>query len=261
MRIKLLTLITVINFYTLLAQSKTNPKMESEKVKIEIWSDIVCPFCLIGKKKLEQAISKLNAEDKVQIIWHSFQLDPNFPKNTSLPSIKNLSEKKGYPVEQINQMCAQLTHQGKGYGVDFQFDKALTFNTWDAHRLIQWSKISNKSNDLKEALMHAYFSEGIDLSIHENLLSVVQNVGLDIEKAKLVLKTDSYSEEVEQDIYRAQQLGIRGVPFFLINGKESISGAQSDEVFENVISSALKNIESKKPSTQEGICLPNGECE
>lgn len=261
MKVKVLLLITLINFYTLLAQSKTKPKMESEKVKIEIWSDIVCPFCIIGKKKLEQAISKLNAEENVEIIWHSFQLDPNFPKNTSLPSIKNLSEKKGYPVEQVNQMCTQLTHQGKEYEVDFQFDKALTFNTWDAHRLIQWSKTVNKSNELKKALMHAYFSEGIDLSINENLLSVVKNAGLDVEKAKIVLKTDSYSKEIEQDIYQAQQLGIRGVPFFLINGKESISGAQSDEVFENVISSALKNIESKKTSTQEGICLPNGECE
>jgi predicted DsbA family dithiol-disulfide isomerase len=230
------------------------------KIKIEIWSDVVCPFCFIGKKKMEQAITKLNAEDKTEIIWHSFQLDPDFPKDTSAPSTEYLSEKKGYPVEQIKGMYNQLTHQGAAYGIDFQFEKALSFNTIDVHRLIQWSKILNKSNELKEAFMLAYFTDGIDLSQQENMLKVVESLGLDTTKAKEILGNDAFAQDVEQDIYQSRQLGIRGVPYFLINEKEVISGAQNDSVFENVLTTALKNVKPKETTSQEGICLPNGEC-
>ena len=259
MKIGVLTLIIALSF-SLMAQSNKKQKMEPEKVKIEIWSDVVCPFCIIGKEKMEQAITKLNAEEKVEIIWHSFQLDPDFPMNVSTPSIENLSEKKGYSVEQINQMCAQLTQQGKEYGIDFKFDKALTFNTLDAHRLVKWSETNHKSNELEGDFMKAYFSEGIDLSLDKNLLSIVEKVGLDVEKAKQILESDSYMEEVKQDIYESRQLGIRGVPYFLIDGKKSINGAQSDKVFENVIESALQKIKAEEKTTQEGICLPTGEC-
>ena len=257
--IGILTLIIVLAI-TLFAQSNKKQKMNTEKVKIEIWSDVVCPFCFIGKKKMEQAITKLNAEDKVEIIWHSFQLDPDFPKDTSVPSTKHLSEKKGYPVEQIKGMYTQLANQGKEYGIDFQFDIALSFNTLDAHRLIQWAKTVNKSNELKEEFMLAYFTNGADLSQQENILKVVSNVDLDTEKAKEILDTDAFAQEVEQDIYQSRQLGIRGVPYFLINEKEVISGAQNDKVFENVLSTALKNAKPKETTSQEGICLPNGEC-
>lgn len=217
--------------------------MTSEKVKIDVWSDVVCPFCFIGKQKMEQAIAKLGAQDQVEIIWHNFQLDPDFPKNTSMSSTAYLSERKGYPEAQVRAMSAQLAQQGKAYGIDFQFDKALSFNTWDAHRLIQWAKTAHKSHELKGALMKAYFSEGIDLSKQENLLGVVEKVGLDAKKAKSILETDAYSNEVKQDIYRSRELGIRGVPYFWINEQDEIYGAQSDQVFENVIGAALKKLQ------------------
>ena len=120
--------------------------MKNEKVKIEIWSDIVCPFCYIGKKKLELAVSKLNAKDKVEIVWHSFQLDPVFPKGTSQSSAEYLSQRKGYPVGQIRAMQQHLVSQAKPYNIDFQFEKSLSFNTRDAHRLWQWSKQFKKEN-------------------------------------------------------------------------------------------------------------------
>lgn len=259
MRVVFLTFFILLYFYTT-AQSNNNLMSKSEKVKVEIWSDIVCPFCLIGKKKIEKAIYNLNAQDKTEIIWHSFQLDPDFPLNTAIPSIENLSEKKGYSISQINQMCEQLTFAGKEYGIDFQFNKALTFNTWDVHRLIQWSKSLKKSNKLKEAFMTAYFSEGIDLSDNENILNVVEKVELDVGKANQILESNSYAQEVKNDIIQSQQLGIRGVPYFLINEKESISGAQSDEAFESIISAALNNLKLNNKDAQDGICLPNGEC-
>lgn len=242
------------------SQKKMIEPMETEKVKIDIWSDIVCPFCLVGKKKLEQAITKLGAEDQVEIEWHSFQLDPEFPAGTSTPSLANLTERKGYPANQVKQRTANLAEQGKEYGIDFQFEKAFTINTFDAHRLIQWSKTLNKSNELKEALMVAHFTDGTDLSKSQELLNVVTKVGLDAQEGQKILDSDAYKQEVEEDIYLARQIGIRGVPFFLINSKESISGAQQDRVFENAIASAIKKIKPVKYNEDGTICLPNGEC-
>ena len=234
--------------------------MSSEKVLIEIWSDVVCPFCYVGKKKLEQAIQRLNADDKVEIIWYSFQLDPDFPKGESMPSTPYLSERKGYPMEQVIAMSEHLTIQGKSYNIDFNFNEALTFNTLDAHRLIQWAKTESKSNALKEALMKAYFTDGMDLSKKENLISICKSLGLDAIKGQAVLDSNSYAEEVQNDIYQSRQLGIKGVPYFLINESLTISGAQSDEIFGSVISSALKDRKAKNNDSREGVCLPDGDC-
>jgi predicted DsbA family dithiol-disulfide isomerase len=212
------------------------------KLKIEIWSDIVCPFCYLGKKKLEQAIGKLNLKTSPEIIWHSFQLDPSFPKNISISSAQYLSEKKKIPSDQLNVMHQHLASQGKVYGINFQFDKALSFNTFDAHRLWQWSKKSGKSNEVKDALFLAYFTMGTDLSKNENLLSVISENGLDKDEAAEILNSDLFDQELEEDKYQASQLGIRGVPYFLINEKTVISGAQDDKVFEHVLSAALTSV-------------------
>jgi predicted DsbA family dithiol-disulfide isomerase len=210
-----------------------------EKVKIEVWSDVVCPFCLLGKKKLEKAIVDLEAQDRVEVIWHSFQLDPSFPKDTAIPSMKNLVERKGYPANQVVSTCNYLNEQGKAYGIDFQFEDALVFNTLDAHRLIQWAQSEGKSNTLKEALMTAHFSEGKNLSKSDILLDVVEKSGLDRIKALEILESDAYLQNVQADLSRSNELGIGGVPFFLINGKEKISGAQSDDVFSKTLKSVL----------------------
>jgi predicted DsbA family dithiol-disulfide isomerase len=206
-----------------------------KNIKIDIWSDIVCPFCFIGKKKLEQAIAKLNLQNQVEIEWHSFQLDPEFPKGEAIPSTTYLAQRKNYPIEQINAIQQQLTTSAKVYGIDFQFEKALSFNTIDVHRLWQWSKNLGKSSELKEALMKAYFSDGIDLSKEENVLQVVENCGLDKLEAESILRSNQFSNEVDEDIYKASQIGVRGVPFFVLNNQFAISGAQDDSVFENAL--------------------------
>jgi predicted DsbA family dithiol-disulfide isomerase len=251
----LMLILLISSWNTLLAQSQSDQAMKSKesttesepskKVRIEIWSDIVCPFCYLGKKKVERAIAALGAEDQVEIIWHSFQLDPNFPQNESHPSSQYLAEVKGYPVDQVRAMCANLAEEGKAYGIDFQFDQALTFNTRDAHQLIQWAKEYDKSHELKGALMKAYFSDGLDLSQQQNLLHVVTELGLNEAEARQVLQSGAYSEQVQVDIARSRQLGIGGVPFFLIDGQQTISGAQPDRIFEREISTALKNRETK----------------
>lgn len=240
---------------------ETTKTMNQEKVTIEIWSDVVCPFCLVGKKKLEQAIQKQNAQDHVEIIWRSFQLDPDFPQGKGVPTMKNLTERKGYPAQQVVAMCGQLAESGKPYGIDFNFEDALVFNTADAHRLIHWAKESNKSNDLKEALMTAHFSQGKDLSTNTELASIASSVGLDSSEAVAVLASDKYTAEVAADIAKAQTIGVRGVPFFLIDGKQGISGAQSDAVFEDAIGNIMKNRSMLTDTSGAGVCLPSGECE
>lgn len=213
--------------------------MKNEKTKIEIWSDFVCPFCYIGKAKLMQAISTLGAQNKVEIIWHSFQLDPDFPKDKAMPSSLYLSQKKGFPVEQLKGMYQHLSNSGKAYNIDFQFEKAISFNTFDAHRLWQWSKKFSKEGELKETLMKAYFTDGIDLSKRENLLACIESIGLNKSEAQRILDSTDFSQEVELDIYQARQTGLRGVPYFLINDSKVIAGAQDDKVFESVLQSAL----------------------
>lgn len=231
----------------------------NNKIKIEIWSDVVCPFCYVGKKKLEQAINKLDANDKVEIIWRSFQLDPNFPKNEAIPSTQYLVQKRGYPADQVNAMSNNLKQQATQYGIDFNFENAQTFNTEDVHRLLHWAKSSNKTNELKEALMKAYFTDGKNLSLNNEILQVVASVGLDKNEALKILESSKFTEEVQMDIYMAQQVGARGVPFFVFNNKPAISGAQDDKVFEQAISSFLSEI---TPLVQgEGAaCEPSGEC-
>jgi len=242
MKVGIVIFLSIVNLQWL-SPAITNNTMNKEKIKIEVWSDVVCPFCYLGKKKLEKAIAKLHAQNKIEVVWHSFQLDPNFPRKKSQPSIEYLSVNKGLPINQVKQMCSQLASQGAGYGIDFRFDKSLTFNTFDAHRLIQWAKSHELSGELKEAFMNAYFSQGMDLSKESNLYLIIERVGLDINQAKEVLHSDAFNKAVSNDITKASHLGVGGVPYFLINGEKVISGAQSDEVFENLISDALNNQE------------------
>jgi predicted DsbA family dithiol-disulfide isomerase len=213
--------------------------MQNPVINIEIWSDIVCPFCYVGKKKIQQVIEKLNIEDEVQIIWRSYQLDPDLPSEKAYPSLEYLMLKKNISAEQMQGMNEYLKQQGLQYGIDFQLDKSMVFNTFNAHRLLQWSKEFNKSSELKEAFMKAYFTDGIDLSNPDNLISAVGMVGLDTEKAKEIINSTSYSESVNDDIYQSKTINLRGVPHFLFNDKFFISGAQEDLVFENAIKGEL----------------------
>lgn len=215
-------------------------KKNMNKVKIEIWSDMVCPFCFVGKRKLELAIQKLNVADAIEIIWHSYQLDPNFPKDSAVSATKTLIEKKGISERQLRGMYQNLEENGNKYGIDFQFDKCLTFNTIQAHQLWHWTKQYQKENEWKEAVMIAYFTNGTDLSKKENLLLLVSQIGLNRVEAEKVLTSDLFLDVIQEDIYQSRTLGISGVPYFLINEKYVISGAQDDSVFEKTLLKALE---------------------
>jgi predicted DsbA family dithiol-disulfide isomerase len=215
------------------------------QLKIDVWSDVVCPFCYLGKRKLEKAIQKLNIDDQVVVEWHSFQLDPSFPKNIGVPATQHLVKRKGIALSSIQSAQSRLADQGKNYNIDFQFERAINFNTENAHRLLHWAKTFGKAGVLKEALFKAHFSDGIDLSKPENIVQVVSSVGLDGDSVATVLNGDDYSIEFLKDVSMARQLGISGVPFFVFNMKTAISGAQPDNVFEEVLTELVKAQESQ----------------
>ncbi len=209
-------------------------------MKIEIWSDVMCPFCYIGKNNFEQALNQLPFKDEVEVEWKSFQLDPTLDPNKTQDTLQYFREKKGVAEAQATQMLGQVTEMGKGAGIDFNFGKTLITNTFSAHKLLHLAKRYNKSNAMEEALFIAHFIDGKNVGDTEVLVALAENLGIDKEEARQVITTDQLDDEVNQDIQVARNNGISGVPFFVLNGKYAVSGAQPAAVFENALQQTYK---------------------
>jgi predicted DsbA family dithiol-disulfide isomerase len=208
-------------------------------MKIEIWSDIMCPFCYIGKRHFELALKELDFADELEIEWKSFQLDPSIPKmENHVNAYQYLADAKGISVEESKAMHDNVVASAKSVGLTYNFDKAIVANSFDAHRLIQLAKTIGKGDEAEEALFHAYFTEGIDMADLDSLKSIGLKISLTESELYRVLHSDEYSSEVNQDIQEAQNLGLRGVPFFVIDRKFGISGAQPVEIFINTLKKA-----------------------
>lgn len=221
----------------------------NNKMKIDVWSDIMCPFCYIGKRHYETAIKQFPHSDQIEIVWHSFQLDPTIPMES--PKQQNvfqyLAERKGISVERSLKMHEGVLQMAKSVGLEFNMDKAIVANSFNAHRLIQMAKTKGKGDEAEESLFRAYFVDGKDFGNHAVLAELGENIGLtdiDIQEA---LTNDDYSYSVNQDIQEAQNLGIRGVPFFIFNRKNSISGAQPIEVFLKTLEKAYAEWQNINP--------------
>lgn len=227
----------------------------NNKIKIDIWSDVVCPYCYLGFKKLEQALKNTGLSGYFEYEWHSFQLDPEFPADHAELTTSYLAIHKNLSESQIEQMHKRLIEQGVEYGIDYQFGKALSFNTLNAHKLLQWSKTKSKATELEKALFNAYFTQGEDLSKPETLFSICESIGLDRREAESVILDRQYAEQIEEDKYTASQFGIRGVPYFIIGEKYPVSGAMPDSVFELT----LRNVFKHHPDQQKLNDLTNGE--
>ncbi|KAB8139307.1 DsbA family oxidoreductase [Gracilibacillus oryzae] len=205
-------------------------------MKIEIWSDFVCPFCYIGKRRLEQAIQRFPEEIDVNIQFKSFQLDPNAPQYSGENIHEQLAKKYNMSVERAKQMNQQLGEQAKSVGLEFVFDTMKPTNTFNTHRLAKFAKSEGKEAQFVSEMLHQYFTLSADISDRDTLLTICEDLQLDAEKARQVLEnTDLFAEEVRQDQEEAQNLGITGVPFFVFNGKYAISGAQPIETFMNAL--------------------------
>jgi predicted DsbA family dithiol-disulfide isomerase len=216
--------------YLQLRESK-HTERERRIVKVEIWSDIPCPWCYIGRRRFENALRQFEHRDQVEVTWRSFQLDPHAPAASSGTVRDELMQKYRTGREQVDAMLAQATAVGAKEGLDLRFDRVRPANSYDAHRLLHLAAERGLQAALKERLQKAHFTEGALISDHDTLVRLAVEAGLDADEARRVLETDAYGDAVQADIHQAQQLGIHGVPFFVLDRKYGVSGAQSSELF------------------------------
>lgn len=200
-------------------------------MKIEIWSDYVCPFCYIGKRTLEKALKQTGFEPQAEISFKAYQLNPDTPVDSTVSTYESLAKKMGQTVEQAKEMTKGVAQHARTVGLEYNFDQMVEANTMAAHRLVKWAEEKGKASELTESLLHNYFIEAKNISNDEVLLTLIEEVGLDRTEAKAVLASDRFLQEVEADIMEARQIGVQGVPFFVINRKYAISGAQPLEAF------------------------------
>jgi len=216
---------------------------------IEVWSDFVCPFCYIGKRRLEQALDVFPHKDKVEIQFKAFELDPNASRETTLTIHEAIAKKYGTSVEQAKKMNDNIVQQAKEVGLQFNYDKVKFTNTLDAHRLAKFAETKGNAAEMTERLLHAYFHDNIVLSDKKSLLQLAAELGLDQTETDLILKGDQFESEVRFDEQEAREIGVQGVPFFVINRKYAISGAQPKEVFLNALEQVWEE-ENQKQTLQ-----------
>lgn len=208
-------------------------------MKIEIWSDVMCPFCYIGKRRFENALARFPHKDAVQVEWKSFQLDPSIQSQPGKNINQYLAERKGWSLEQARQLNRQVTETAASVGLHYDFDKAVVANSFDAHRFAHLAAGQGLGDAAEEALFKAYFTEGRDVSDHNILAQLGLEIGLDPVQVKQALDGDAYASDVRQDIAEAESLGARGVPFFVLDRKYAVSGAQSEETFTQALQQAF----------------------
>ena len=213
-------------------------------MNIEVWSDIVCPWCYIGKRRLEAAIEKFERRDAVRVTWRSYQLDPNAPKVSTQTTREMLASKYGVSLEKADGMQARVTGVAAEEGLEYRLDDTLHFNTFDAHRLIHFAKSKGLQDEMKERLMKAHFTEGRSPADTETLVSLAQEIGLDGTESRAVIEGDAYAEAVRADAELAREYGIQGVPFFVIAGKYGVSGAQPSDSLLEIIGKAWSETET-----------------
>jgi predicted DsbA family dithiol-disulfide isomerase len=205
--------------------------MEQPKIMIEIWSDIVCPFCYIGKRHLEMALESFEGKDEVKIIWKSFLLNPDLKTDTELTLYEYLSQSKGISMPQVKAMTERVLEMASAAGLQYRLDEAVVANSLNAHRLLHFAQENGKGTETKERLLSAYFCEAKNIDDTNVLKALAAELGLNKEESNDVISTERYKLEVLKDYQMASHFGISGVPFFVFNRKFAISGAQPVELF------------------------------
>lgn len=239
---------------------------KKEKMKIEIWSDVVCPFCYIGKREFEKALGQFADTNFVQIEWKSFQLMPDMPTNYDKSSYQYFADKYGTSMKEAKEAHESVTNRASTLGLNYQFDIAKPANTLKAHQLIHFAKLHGKQDEAEEILFRSYFTEGKNLNDIATLLEIAQTIGLDTAELKPLLENDALKEAVQKDIVEAQNIGVRGVPFFVFDRKYAVSGAQASDAFLQTLEKAFEEWKSAHPESvlqvQEGAnCNPETKCE
>lgn len=230
-------------------------------MQVDVWSDVVCPWCFIGLANLDAALAELPEAEDIEVVLHSFQLDPGAVTQSPEERTTSLARKYGTSVGQIRARSAQIVALGAERGIDFRFDQAVSGNTFDAHRLLHLGRDRGVQRALKDRLGRAYFTDGDPIGAHQTLRQAAVDVGLDPAEVDEVLGSDRYADAVRADIAAAHELDVTGVPFFVIDGRAGIPGAQPPEVLGKVLRRALAD---QAPAVAEGpeaaVCGPD-ECD
>ena len=200
-------------------------------IEVEIWSDIMCPFCYMGKRKFEQALNQFADAGQVNVTWRSFQLQPDLRDQPGRNIQELLAESKGWGLEKSRKIHDQLADQARQLGLDYQFDKVVIANSFQAHRLIHLAKSQGLGDQAEERIFRAYFTEGKNTGDPETLMALGLEIGLAEAAVREMLGSDQFADQVHSEMAEAQTLGINGVPFFVIDRKWCISGAQDPQVF------------------------------
>lgn len=206
---------------------------------VEVWSDVVCPWCYIGKRRFEAALETFEQRDDVTVIWRSFELDPQAPDAPEGTATERLAAKYGMSLERARTLHAEMTDRAAREGLEFHFELARGGNTFDAHRLIHLAATYGHQAAAEERLMRAYFTEGEPISDPETLIRLVGEVGVDADEARDVLASDRFASDVREDELLAARLGIQGVPFFVLDRRYGVSGAQPPEVLVQALEQAV----------------------
>jgi len=225
------------------SRSAANPT----KMTIEIWSDVVCPFCYIGKREFENALARFPNKEEVIVEWKSFELDPSAPARSEHDMYGMLMSKYGGTREEAQARVQGVVDRAKTVGLEYRMDKAVIGNSFDAHRVIQLAKTKGKSAEAEERLFKAYFMEGAHLADHATLIRLATEIGLEAREVEVVLASTRFTTEVRADEAEAQQIGVRGVPFFVIDRKYGINGAQASDHFLGALDQAWKERSTVKP--------------
>ena len=200
-------------------------------MRVEIWSDVVCPWCYIGKRRFEKALTRFDRSDEVEVVWRSFQLHPEHPKGVRGPLEESLAAKMGGTVEQVRAMNDHVKTLAAAEGLDYDFERCTLVNTFDAHRLTHLAKAHGLGAELHERFLRAQLVEGEVLDDADTLVRLSAEVGVPEDDARQVLEGDDYTADVNEEIRELRALGGNGVPFFIIDRRYGVSGAQPTEVF------------------------------
>jgi predicted DsbA family dithiol-disulfide isomerase len=218
-------------------------------MKVEIWSDVVCPWCYIGKRRFETALESFEDAADVEIQWRSFQLNPQFPKGTRIPHDQYLASKMGATVEQIHQMNDRVVSLAAAEGLEYHFETYTTVNTFDAHRVTHLAKALGLGLPIHERFLRAQLVEGEVLDDADTLVRLAAEVGVPEADTRRVLASDEFTTEVEADIAEAHAIGVNGVPFFVIDRRYGISGAQPADLFLDALRTAKRDAEAETAAT------------
>ncbi|WP_120521153.1 DsbA family oxidoreductase [Arthrobacter celericrescens] len=229
-------------------------------MKIEIWSDVACPWCYIGKRRFESALAGFPHRDSVEVQWRSYQLDPGIPEHYDGTELDYLSKRKGLAPEQVSRMFEHVAEQAKGEGLNYRFDAVVVANSFAAHRLIHLAAAHGKQDAAKERLLSDHFEHGKDIGNKEYLTGLGLELGLPADGIAELFEGDKYAEDVRRDIAEARAIGVTGVPFFVIDRKYGLSGAQPAEVFTQALAQAWQEANPLVAvgSSDAEACGPDG---